>query len=1299
MRKNTAVLTYRNEMHVARRILFVLASICILFMETYSKCTSTFCYYDANSGTEDIDLLRGGEVSRRALQSSSSDKNMIELNLTAFTIGVMSIDLRHLYDYSSAFLLNSQWSVTLQFVPNSNTSNVFFMTFNQLFPEPDGFTVSDTKSDMISFMALSDGTLTILLQPLDNQFADQYLNFINVFDYKLMKPNRANYGQTNLFMAIVFSSSTNGNIVLPNDIGFINISNTTVQAPIIVSSADYDASVLTSSQTTNSRLLSHDSAQIRRRGLQWKYQLLTRDRNLQSSTSPGNVNTIPKASDVENLVFSGANQLNFLAVPYLPFFTHCGFYGSYIYIPAIFEAHPNCKLINPADTVPISDFKFGMDAIADSCTDLTLLCSYSENITNLDSGSTYWFQAPFGTSLFQFYQDPVSLNLYNNYLNGQSTVNSEDFVNVVVQSVLQSNKIPTTVQFNLSYYQRDQYTKRLIISSIEYLGFIDPASLGNQTVYNYTLKLNFIPLGHTALTIAFALPWTVYMVMYLIVGMLAIGMASIFTIYHWLVSRYRKKGFYFWQLIKLYQPPHLMGFFLSMAPFVLYIVIIALLFTEHLMTYSLTDWWCNGDPNCKLKTIWDGLTIYSSGMNDTIRGAQQKVRLGFLFLHTGIWLHWRFAHLSTIRMENKESKKESLSHDNNIWTVTSWNRMNYFVMSVVLIVFELYFANLSFSSIFGNNVWFFLGGLIVLGSIVEETAEELLQNMLLLTPISASFNVYENLFTFGATDFNQFIRSNLISLGGSYIQRIAIELAKKRIANIIKEKYGELMEWLKKLLGEEEKDEEIGEGPSDDEEEEGQKKEYKDQLSKKSTKKKDEEEHGLGKSKVHKKDGDPDDSMENGAEREKSVIESECSDILLTERSGDNEAIDELNKKINLGNEKREGDKHREINEIAKRKEVSSRSKVEEIRVKVQEEISRKSRRKDEFEEGYKHMMLQVEDNKKKKNNKDEKEKLKHKDHLNEKVTDVDADENLEYWHFYTAQTTSLFYLPISCLIIWQFYNEAGLAAKWSIQQKNFLFYFLYSVMFIPFQTVIDVFCYNIATWAFNYDFINCLRYWKIEDEKKGKIHWWRGLTPEKLEMEESKIRPLEQYNFNSQFYFLSYIGMHGHFLVIVGVQMMLQATLGAAAPSNTPYFDPMFFPLLAINQLIILFVEWLCVWIRKKFRIWETAEQKPHAKTERTVSLAKVGTINKSESRIRIPKNLEDSQLKLSSKGRVDRDQQEVSSISKKFSLRRLVSRMEPDFVPNSNILGANTKSRSHFPNPITTETEEFHHVSKPNV
>lgn len=135
--------------------------------------------------------------------------------------------------------------------------------------------------------------------------------------------------------------------------------------------------------------------------------------------------SIPTDTDVVlKTIADGGASLS--AMTYLPFFSNCEFYGSYLYLPALFEAHPRCTLIPESDVIPIDNFKFGMVPKADSCNQIIIDCKYSENVTGLSTDKSYWFQANTQDVIFSFYLDPVTSEEFAKINAGETSLNSED---------------------------------------------------------------------------------------------------------------------------------------------------------------------------------------------------------------------------------------------------------------------------------------------------------------------------------------------------------------------------------------------------------------------------------------------------------------------------------------------------------------------------------------------------------------------------------------------------------------------------------------------------------------------------------------------------------------------------------------------------------------------------------------------------------------------------------------------------------------------------------------------------------
>lgn len=89
---------------------------------------------------------------------------------------------------------------------------------------------------------------------------------------------------------------------------------------------------------------------------------------------------------------------DFLALPYLPFFSNCDGYDSHIAISRLLEEHPDCSGVEYSQTVPISDFG-PMNPVGDSCLGIVLHCTYEEEVRGART-NLRWFEAASGSTIF-----------------------------------------------------------------------------------------------------------------------------------------------------------------------------------------------------------------------------------------------------------------------------------------------------------------------------------------------------------------------------------------------------------------------------------------------------------------------------------------------------------------------------------------------------------------------------------------------------------------------------------------------------------------------------------------------------------------------------------------------------------------------------------------------------------------------------------------------------------------------------------------------------------------------------------
>ncbi len=125
-----------------------------------------------------------------------------------------------------------------------------------------------------------------------------------------------------------------------------------------------------------------------------------------------------------------------------------------------------------------------------------------------------------------------------NYVNN---VNIDDLILVPAQTTTEqsSGKLPTQVYLTIDYYQVTQYYKRIIFSTVAYSQWLAPndTQANGTAPFNYTLHINFHSMDHTELVIKFAFDWTVYFILFLIIGIFSVGEYIVMYIYKYITNR------------------------------------------------------------------------------------------------------------------------------------------------------------------------------------------------------------------------------------------------------------------------------------------------------------------------------------------------------------------------------------------------------------------------------------------------------------------------------------------------------------------------------------------------------------------------------------------------------------------------------------------------------------------------------------------------------------------------------------------------------------------------------------------
>lgn len=269
---------------------------------------------------------------------------------------------------------------------------------------------------------MKDLNFTLRLDVYKDEFNSTKLDLLNSIRYEIVKPFRSDLGHTKIFASIIPRETE---LDPPANLFTLSVNDSFTSPPFVFSDGHY------SGETYQINYSTSDEDKRRRR-------VLFGEGEQQGSTEIGTeewerakgaemVSIVPVTNSKPSQSSEDAPSPPFFTpLPYLPFFSDCDYFGAYIFLPYIFEFHPRCKLIPLDDVVPIKDFRYGMEAVADSCLDISTTCRYSESVLSLSPSDKPWFMADKGEEIFWLYQSSVDGSTYQNDLNGKKEISEED---------------------------------------------------------------------------------------------------------------------------------------------------------------------------------------------------------------------------------------------------------------------------------------------------------------------------------------------------------------------------------------------------------------------------------------------------------------------------------------------------------------------------------------------------------------------------------------------------------------------------------------------------------------------------------------------------------------------------------------------------------------------------------------------------------------------------------------------------------------------------------------------------------
>ena len=492
------------------------------------------------------------------------------------------------------------------------------------------------------------------------------------------------------------------------------------------------------------------------------------------------------AVDKGGQAFWQSQGLDTVPMPWLPFFSNCVGFDSYIILWDLFESphelREGCEMI-PKDEVMIvpplivdmETLEPRFDPIADSCEFITK-CHFEENMNPEFYGSELWWELGEEDVLFYITTYPIT---YKEYSEGDPffapRVGTELLTGVNLAAEdrpPEGGRIPRRVYFQMSYFQESREQKKLVNSDLVLSEFDEDTT---DTVYYLMLK--FEALGWQDLMNEFQLPYHVYGILYCLIGLGAVGA----TLVAWAGIRLkvRKANAPPFRLLECYEFMFwwpVQGVTFATLPVVVACGIIKLLLAPE---FNFT-----GGIPCKYSEL-------QSAQTDEKESERcREGRTGICFLLAGLLMMASGSRLIIPRLREVEEQfllqqpthllsREGLTlraeQRQQIRTVPiRWKRAHLIFVSVFLVFPLTLLWEFTYSDFFGENALYFIIGFSFAMNFVDNALSRAVREELIQVPLSTACSVVLFVGTLGADDFVDFCEGFFLELLYGIAERLIL---------------------------------------------------------------------------------------------------------------------------------------------------------------------------------------------------------------------------------------------------------------------------------------------------------------------------------------------------------------------------------------------------------------------------------------------------------------------------------------------------------------------------------------------
>jgi hypothetical protein len=459
------------------------------------------------------------------------------------------------------------------------------------------------------------------------------------------------------------------------------------------------------------------------------------------------------------------------AMDYLPFFSACRGFDSHIYFTHItetgytpvmfgadreFVSYGSVNLVPPEETIFIEQYSPQVQAAVADEVAITVECFYEEAFAEA-SAKKRWYEAE-GETLFHLTAEaesqealfsasilandqtepPIDKSKYINDIVAQETI--PVIFGPVEGLVVTAGIIPTSVTFEILYYQRTEKDKRIIAATVTMDEYVN----ANGHDGSYTLTMTMSALGWFDLLNFFAFDFFFYFVLFVAIGLLAVLL--VFAV--WVVVRIftllkEPPRFRFLPYLRIMLGPPLMGVGLGMIPFISAQFGFRAAFTAFPILTQFP------------------ISIDNVGreVDDAVVEQATSGRYAVCFLTVSMYMMGCCAEIlvpAELKDEEEKELEDERYVDEVMFKPEVWKRSHFVLMNLLVNVTNVFLIEFSFTDTFGVQFFTIFFLLKVVHVVLEMQIETALGEAFLLAPISVVLSASVGVATIGADDFTDF---------------------------------------------------------------------------------------------------------------------------------------------------------------------------------------------------------------------------------------------------------------------------------------------------------------------------------------------------------------------------------------------------------------------------------------------------------------------------------------------------------------------------------------------------------------